>query len=155
LQLRTDEKLLSRRLNYLEQPCVKAVLMFGSRARKEHSERSDVDLLILHDGCGIDDSVARRRHLYKLVREAVGEEFEDVTVLDMEVDRFLKPKEITAQLLNIYWDAVVVYDDTTENLQAFLGHVRERIVKSGLKRVRDGKAYYWTLPEPMKEVKIL
>jgi len=25
LQLRTDEKLLSRRLNYLEQPCVKAV----------------------------------------------------------------------------------------------------------------------------------
>ena len=155
MQLRSDEKLLRHRLNGLEQPCVKAVLMFGSRAREEHSKRSDVDLLILHDGCGIDDPVARRRHLYKLVREAVGEEFEDITVLDMELERFLKPKEITAQLLNIYWDAVVVYDDTTENLQVFLGHVRERIVKSGLKRVRDGKAYYWMLPEPMREVRIL
>jgi len=154
LRLRSDDNLLRRRLHGLEQPHVKAVLMFGSRARREHREKSDADLLVLHDGCGTDDPVARRRQLYKLVREAVREEFEDIMVLDMELERFLNPGEITAQLLNIYWDAVVVYD-TTKNLHGFLNHARERIAKSGLKRVRDGKAYYWTLPEPMREVRIL
>ena len=149
-----DVELLMGRLRDLEGSYVKAVVMFGSRARGESGERSDVDLLVLHEDCEIEDPVVRRRHLYKLVREAVGERFEDVTVVDMELERFLKPTEITALLLNVYWDAVVVYDKT-EILRGFLGHVREKIVKSGLKRVKDGRAYYWVLPKPMREVKIL
>lgn len=149
-----DVELLRARLRGLEASYVKAVVMFGSRARGESGERSDVDLLVLHEGCEIDDPVLRRRHFYNVLREAVGEEFEDVTVVDMELRCFLKPTEITALLLNVYWDGVVVYDGT-EMLRGFLGHVREKIVKSGLKRVRDGRAYYWVLPEPMKEVKIL
>ena len=149
-----DVELLRDRLRGLKESYIKAVVMFGSGARGESGERSDVDLLVLHEGCEVEDLVVRRRDLYNLVREAVGEEFEDVTVVDMELERFLKPSEITALLLNVYWDAVVVYDKT-ETLRGFLGHVREKILKSGLKRVRDGRAYYWVLPEPMREVKIL
>jgi hypothetical protein len=37
----------------------------------------------------------------------------------------------------------------------FLRRVRGCIVKSGLRRVRDGKAYHWVLPEPFREVRIL
>jgi hypothetical protein len=48
----------------------------------------------------------------------------------------------------------VVYD-RTGSVEGFLKGVREKISGSGLKRVRDGKAYYWVLPEPLKEVKIL
>ena len=147
-------ELLKGRLRGLEGSYVKAVLMFGSRARGESGERSDVDLLVLHEGCEIEDPVVRRRQLYDLLREAVGEGFEDVTVVDMELERFLKPREITALLLNVYWDAVVVYDKTGA-VEGFLRHVREKIVKSGLKRVGDGRAYYWVLPKPLKEVKIL
>jgi hypothetical protein len=88
------------------------------------------------------------------LREAIGEEFEDITVVDMELEHFLKPIEIIALLLNVYWDAVVVYDNTGI-LNEFLSHVREKIVKSGLKRVKDGKAYRWVLPKPMMEIKIL
>ena len=149
-----DVELLRRRLCSLREPCVKAVLLFGSRARGESGGRSDVDLLVLHEGCGFGDAVLRRRYLYNLLREAVGGEFEELTVLDMEIERFLKPGEVTSLLLNIYWDAVVIYD-LTGSIEGFLRDVRDKILKSGLRRVRDGKAYYWVLPEPLKEVKIL
>ena len=149
-----DVELLRSRLRSLKEPYVKAVLMFGSRARGESGERSDVDLLVLHEDCEVEDAVMRRRRLYNLLREAVGEEFEDITVVDMELERFLKPREITSLLLNVYWDAVVVYDKTG-TVESFLRHVKGKIVKSGLKRVGDGRAYYWVLPKPLKEVKIL
>lgn len=110
-------------------------------------------MLVLHEGCGVDDPVLRRRRLYALLREAIGGELE-VSVIDMEFERFLKPKEIDALLLNIYWDAAVVYDETGL-LQGFLRDVKEKIVKSGLRRVKDGRAYRWILPRPLREIKIL
>jgi predicted nucleotidyltransferase len=149
-----DVDLLRSKPTGLNEPYVKAVVMFGSRARGESEERSDVDLLVLHEDCEIEDPVLRRRHLYNLLREAVGKDFEDITVVDMELEHFLKPTEITALLLNVYWDAVVVYDKTG-TLRGFLEHVREKIAKSGLRRVRDGRSYHWVLPKPMMEVKIL
>jgi len=154
MEIGKDVELLRQRLRLLEEPSVKAVLLFGSKARGESGERSDVDLLVLHEGYEIGDAVLRRRHLYNLLREAIGEQSEDLTLVDMELRRFLKPGEISSLLLNIYWDAVVVYD-VTESVEDFLKEVRGRILKSGLKRVWDGKAYYWVLPEPLKEVKIL
>lgn len=149
-----DVEWLRERLRDLKEPSIKAVLLFGSRARGESREKSDVDLLILHEGCEIEDAVMRRRLLYNLLREAVGEEFEDITVVDMKLERFFKPREIASLLLNVYWDSVVVYDRTWA-VESFLRRVREKIVESGLKRVRDGKSYYWVLPKPLKEVKIL
>ncbi len=149
-----DVGLLSARLRHLQGSCVRAVLLFGSRARGEALERSDVDLFILHEGCDIEDPVLRRRHLYKLLREAIGSEFGGLTLIDMEIEDFLRPKEINALLLNLYWEAIPIYD-VTGKLQGFLEHVKERIARSGLKRVWDGRTYRWVLPEPMKEVKIL
>lgn len=149
-----DTELLRQRLRSIRESYIKAVLLFGSKAREESGERSDVDLLVLHEGCGIRDPVLRRRHMYSLLREAVGGGFEDLTVVDMELQDFLKPRNITPLILNIYWDAVVAYDETNL-IEGFLKDVRERILKSGLKRVKDGKAYYWILPKPLKEVKIL
>jgi predicted nucleotidyltransferase len=149
-----DVELLRQRLCSLSEPSIKAVLLFGSKARGESGGRSDVDLLVLHEGCGIEDAVLRRRYLYNLLREAIGEDFEDLTIVDMKLRDFLKPKEVAPLLLNIYWDAVVVYDET-RGVEEFLKDVRERILKSGLKRVRDGRAYYWILPKPLREVKIL
>ncbi|MEM2843765.1 MAG: nucleotidyltransferase domain-containing protein [Candidatus Bathyarchaeia archaeon] len=154
MQAIKDEELLKNLLKVLKGSCVKAVIMFGSRARGESSDRSDLDLLILHEDCWIDDPISRRRYLYNLLQNAVGKEFENITIIDMKLEHFLKPTEINALLLNIYWDAIIVYDET-ETLQAFLKHVKERIAKTGLKRVKDGKAYHWILPEPLKEVKIL
>ncbi|MBO3809959.1 MAG: nucleotidyltransferase domain-containing protein [Candidatus Brockarchaeota archaeon] len=149
----TEVGSLKRVLSSIREPCVKAVLLFGSRARGESVERSDVDLLVLHEGCGIQDAVLRRRRLYNVLREAVGGEA-GLTLIDMELQRFLNPSEVTPLLLNIYQDAIVLHD-STGSVEGFLRRVRERISESGLKRVRSGKAYHWVLPEPLKKVKIL
>jgi len=132
---------------------VKAVLLFGSMARGEVTERSDVDLLVLHDSCGIEDPVLRRRRFYHLVHEALRNRYEDLTVLDMKLNQFLKPKEITPLLLNLYWDAKVIIDETGK-IEKFLEYTRRRILKSGLSREKDGRNYYWKLPQPMTEVSI-
>lgn len=148
-------EMLRKRLGEgLREGCVKAVVLFGSWARGEAFEHSDVDLLVLHRGCGEKDPVLLRRRLYKALKEALGDEVEELTVLDMELSEFMSPKEVTPLLLNIYWDGVVVYDETGR-VRDFLSRARRGIEASGLKRVRDGRAYYWVLPEPMKEVKIL
>lgn len=149
-----DVKLLKERLRHLKTPYIKAVIMFGSRARGESKAKSDIDLLVLHEGCEVKDPVARRSHIYSIMRTLAGEEFEDLTVIDVELEHFLKPKEVTALLLNAYWDGLVVYDET-EIIQNLLDHTRRKIVKSGLRRVRDGRTYYWTLPKPKEEVEIL
>jgi len=151
---RFDVKLLEESLSKLEETYIKAVLLFGSTARGESESKSDVDLLVLHEDCPIKDAVERRRFLYELLLKALRGKFEAITIIDMELKEFLKPKEITSLLLNIYWDAIVVYDEMG-SLQSFLNHVRKRIAESGLRRVKNGKAYRWILPEPLKEVKIL
>ena len=147
-------KILKERLSSIRDPSIKAILLFGSRARGESEDKSDVDLLVLHEGYDTKDPVLRRREIYNLIRDLIGEEFESLTVIDMEFKSFISPVEVSSLLLNIYWDAKVVYD-LTGLLESFLNAVRDKISKSGLKRVKDGKAYYWILPKPMKEVKIL
>jgi len=149
-----DIELLRDQLRHTREPYIKSVIMFGSRSRGEPTRKSDVDLLVLHEGYKVEDPVERRRHIYNLLRQTIGKEFESLTVIDMKLEQFLKPREISSLLLNIYWDAVVLYDQT-QNLPSFLTHVKEKIKKSGLKRVKNEKAYHWTLPKPMKEVKIL
>lgn len=147
-------ELLRDRLCKLKEECIKGIILFGSLARGEEREKSDVDLLVLHEGCSIRDPVERRRYLYEIVKMALRRDFESITIIDMELTNFIKPVEITPLLLNIYWDGIVLLD-RTNSLKEFLGYVKKRIVLSGLKRVKNGKAYYWILPEPLKEVKIL
>ncbi len=49
---------------------VKVVLLFGSATRGEVTERSDVGLLILHEGVPLADLVEHRRLLYSIVAES-------------------------------------------------------------------------------------
>ncbi len=133
---------------------VRAVLLFGSVARNEADERSDIDLLVLHEGLRISNIVERRRVLYKLVMDRIGDIYDAVTLLDMELKDFIKPRTITPLLLNIYQDAIVIID-RIGHLEQFLSHVRRRICEVGLVRVKDGKAYYWILPKPMQRIQIL
>jgi predicted nucleotidyltransferase len=149
-----DIQLLRHKLKHLKEPYIKTIIAFGSKARGESTNRSDTDLLVLHENCNIKDPVKRRRYIYNQIRKALGRNFEALTVIDMELRDFIEPKEISGLLLNIYWDAVIVYDNTTF-VSSFLDRVKNKIAKSKLKRVKDGKAYRWILPKPMKEVKIL
>lgn len=144
---------LRRRLSDLPM-YVRAVLLFGSIARGEANEHSDVDLLILHSDLPIIDLVERRRYLYRLIIERLGDVFDSITLIDMSLDEFLKPDVVTPLLLNIYVDAVVILDRVGV-IEGFLSNVRRKVVEVGLKKVKDGKAYYWILPKPLEKVRIV
>ncbi|WP_291766435.1 nucleotidyltransferase domain-containing protein, partial [Caldivirga sp. UBA161] len=55
------------RVSRLANDAFTAVLLFGSMARCEADEYSDVDLLILHRGLSRIDAVRRRRAIYLAV----------------------------------------------------------------------------------------
>ncbi|RLF13704.1 MAG: hypothetical protein DRJ66_07360 [Thermoprotei archaeon] len=146
-------KILRSRLSDLPS-AIKVILLFGSVARGEVRERSDIDLLVLYEGLDIVNPVSRRRYLYRLVMDRIGDLFDAVTLIDMELKEFLKPQIITSLLLNIYWDSIVIID-RTKRIERFLNYVRKRIREAGLVRVKDGKAYYWKLPRPFRRIEIL
>jgi len=85
---------------------------------------------------------------------ALLKDYPEFTVLDMDFEEFINPGIIRPLLLNIYWYVVILLD-RSRMLQDFLAHVRRRIVESGLRRIRDGRAYYWILSKPMAEVRVL
>jgi len=133
---------------------IRAVILFGSAARGEAVERSDVDLLVLYEGLAEASLVKRRRLIYMLIMDSISGFFEEATVIDMEYREFVEPRAITPLLLNIYWDGIVVLD-RVGGLGSFLEHVRKKIAEAGLRRVKDGRTYYWVLPKPMQRVKII
>lgn len=148
-------RILRSKLNSASLPdFIKAVLLFGSIARDEAHEKSDIDLLVLHEDMDIKDPVYRRRYLYKLVMNVLDDVFDSVTLIDMEFKEFIKPNIIRPLLLNIYWDAIVIIDKKNTLIE-FLKHIRKRIKEAGLVRVKDGRTYYWILPNPMQEVRLL
>jgi len=135
----------------VENRFVAGVILFGSVARGEESERSDVDLLVLWEGLDVDE---KKRHVY--VYRAVSQYFPSsvrLTVLDMEYSSFLKVRKLTPLLLNIIYDGVVLYDKYGL-LEKFLSRVRGELEAKGLKRVKIGKYYYWKLPKPGAKVEL-
>jgi len=144
---------LRERLSRLINENYVAVLLFGSWARCEADERSDVDILVLHRGLNKINKLKRSRAIY-LAITALLRDYPGFTVLDMDFEEFVNPGIIRPLLLNIYWDALILLD-RSGILRDFLAHVRHRIIESGLRRVRDGRAYYWILPKPMAKVRVL
>ena len=134
-------------------PFIKSVLLFGSIARCEFTEKSDLDLLVLHENYNID-ILERRKQLYIIISNIIGDKFDNITLIDMELQSFLRPKTITPLLLNIYWDSIVVYD-CTGIIEDFLQKIRIRINEVGLKRIKNGKFYYWILPKSLERIKLL
>lgn len=134
-----------------ENKFIAGVVLFGSLARGEETERSDVDLLILWDGLKVNSS---RRHVY--VYEVVSKYFPStlrLTVLEMEYTSFIKVKKLTPLILNIIYDGIVLYDKYGR-LREFMKKVREELKVKGLKRRKTGRTYYWILPKPGAKVRL-
>lgn len=122
-----------------------AVALFGSAARGETGERSDLDFLVVLRG--IPKNLERRYQVYKPIHDAVtmqSRRMTDITVIDLD-EEFIKDEdvEITPLMLNIAADAIILYDPEGR-LASFIERVRRLIQVAGLERYRtkDGK-YGW------------
>lgn len=114
-----------------------AVALFGSWARNEASDRSDVDFFVV-----VKDfkNGNRRFKIYHCLRSALKR---DVTIVDVEDSAlFREDLTITPLLLNIAWDSVILYDPSGK-LKGLFERIKNA-VKDKLERykTKDGK-YGW------------
>jgi len=127
-----------------ENPFITGIILFGSIARGEERERSDIDLLVLWDDLQVDPD---ERHVY--IYKAVSKHFPpstSLTVIDMKYTDFLKTEKVTSLFLNVVYDGIVLYDKHGK-LKSFLSKVKKELERKGVKRVKIGKYYYWKLPK--------
>jgi len=123
---------------------VVAVALFGSLARGEVDERSDVDLFVVVKG--VPKGPKRRFMIYDAV---YGTLKRDVTIIDVdEKELFREELEITPMLLNIAWDSLVLYDPS-KKLSNLFDRVKTLTKKLNLERYQtiDGK-YGWKSKTP-------
>jgi len=114
------------------------LLLFGSYARGEASDRSDVDVLVVMRGL---KGLKVRGDVYSILAKHVGR---PLTLIDVDLaDISRDDLEVTPLLLNALYDGVIVYDrfGVLERLKL---KTIELIRKANLMRYRtpDGK-YGW------------
>ena len=111
------------------------LMLFGSWARGEAREDSDVDLLILFNTLR---GLEARARAYEVLRRFIRR---DITLIDMRRDELRG--RLTALAINMAWDGVIICDKHGY-LRQFKESVARFIESEGLirYRTRDGK-YGW------------
>ncbi len=114
------------------------MVLFGSWARSEAKENSDVDVLVvLRDLRGMEV----RSKIYKVITRYVERA---VTLVDIRLEELLKKElELSSLMINIIADAIII-SDRDDVIKSFIEKGRRLIEKAQLVRYRtpDGK-YGW------------
>ena len=133
---------------------IAAVILFGSIARGEAGEDSDIDLFVITEGLGGLPRYRRTLVVYEALRPLLRAFKRDITVVDMELGDFLALRTIRPLMLDIIWDGILLFDRTGGLVADRLGRLKEGIRRSGLRRYRVGGCWTWRLPRPGEKVVI-
>jgi len=119
---------------------LEAVVLFGSYAREEAVQLSDVDFFIVVRGLPTDP-VERRLHVYESLTPVIRRFKVDVNVIEMDEREI--GKSLTPLLVNIAHDGLILFD-RNGRITSFFERLRGAVKKAGLVRFRtnDGK-YGW------------
>lgn len=120
---------------------VVAVGLFGSYARGEANERSDVDVIVVVRNW--NRGLERRFQIYDVLHRYLRR---DITLIDLDyqdIEEILaRRRTITATMLNIIYDCIPVYDPL--NILKQLKELVSKVISElGLERYRIGRAYGW------------
>jgi predicted nucleotidyltransferase len=125
-----------------------SLVVFGSVARGEAREDSDVDLLVI--GAGLPRQRFKRQELFELAERVAEPLIEslrskgfnlDFSPIILDVEEARKSRPI---YLDMVVDAVIVYDRGGFFEEALRG-LAERLEALGAERRRLGKLWYWVL----------
>ena len=126
---------------------LEAVVLFGSCARMEAVEWSDIDFFVVVHG--LPKEIVRRRYMvYDALTPVLRRFKRDVRVI--EVDSKDVERQITPLLINIAHDGIILYDKDGR-IERLFNRVKSAVKKAGLVRYKtsDGK-YGW---KPSQELK--
>ena len=133
---------------------IAAVILFGSLARGEAGEESDIDLFVITKGLKDIPRYKRTLMAYEVLSGLSSALGRPITVIDMELSDFLALRSIRPLMLDIIWDGILLLDRTGGLVAERLRRLKEGIRKSGLRRYRVGGFWAWKLPKPLEKVVI-
>ncbi len=138
-----------------ERPGVHSVVLFGSVARGEQRQRSDVDIIVVSDA--FPESYSARLDLLRPIFQAAKSKESHLKLLKAGYRLSFsavpyKPEDLVETpplLLDVSEDGVILYDDGL--MKRKLAELKERLRALGSKRVRTrtGK-WYWVLKPDLK-----
>jgi len=117
-----------------------AIALFGSWARGEISEHSDIDFFIVVKNFNSKD---RRFQIYHQLHKVLKK---DITIIDIDENILFKEDlTINSLLLNIAWDSIILYDPSGK-LNSLFERIRNS-VKDKLERYRTKNGKYGWKPK--------
>jgi len=120
-----------------------AVGVFGSYARGELTERSDVDILVIVKNW--KKSLKRRFKIYDILFKHIKR---DITLIDIDLEdaeALLKGElQLTSSMLNILYDCIVLYDPEGL-LSKLINETKKLVDRLRLKRYKIGRSYGWVI----------
>ncbi len=146
--------LIANKLEEILQDDLISVLLFGSAARGEAGEGSDIDILVVAEKFGKEGRFEVFNKIEKDLKAS--EEYRDLK--ENKLGTLISPVPLTPSeveknpsiLLDIVMDGIMLYDvdDFIENKMNIM---RKKLKKMGSKRIfLDDKRYYWDLKPDYK-----
>ncbi|MEM3545736.1 MAG: nucleotidyltransferase domain-containing protein [Candidatus Bathyarchaeia archaeon] len=146
------EELLTSLSRKMFGDCLLGLMLFGSRARGDHRDESDYDILLLLKDYFDGDPVKTYFKAYeglRAFREAVNR---DTTVLVVSIQDLAKNIS-SPVILNALIEGRVIYDK--EGLVKRLkDKVEDRLKSLGIKRVKEDWGYSWVVPSNIVPFKL-
>lgn len=126
---------------------LEAVVVFGSIARKEAAEQSDIDFFVVIRGLP-KEPVRRRYIVYDALTSILKKSKRDNSVIEADAENI--GRRITPLLVNIARDGIILYDKHGK-IEDLFNRIRSAVKKAGLVKykTRDRK-YGW---KPTKKLK--
>jgi len=135
-----------------------SVVLFGSVARGEAHDKSDIDLFIVAEK--LPRGAFKRRELLEPIRAHLDSKLEELWRQGIYADfvEIIRTKEEAGRFHPFYLDmteeAILLYD-RDGFFADILERVRKKLQELGAKRKRMGKAWYWDLKPDYKPGEVI